>query len=648
GASATAGEQTQATITASQAGEVQGKISEISEGKAGIQGQRQVATGGAAGIGAKADVGPSGPAQAFRPASRDLRHTGTRGSGFGFTGASGARASAFGQTSRTSISPQVTQGGTAEVSSQISATKVGPKGAAVGAEEISQIGEEVLPQEEIKEPAFSQIEIGIPPEEGQPAEQVQPQTNVEISLPEERAAGEPGEMEEKIKVPKEYQEMIGKLGKGGADLERNVQGKSPEEGGFPKEAGEEEAGEEEPSKEGQEPEEGGIGKPLEYPTKEEPGGEEKPEKTPPRVKGEAPSEKAPKVDGIQRPKEGLGPKEGLPPDLGQEAPEKGAGEPLAGEVPKAGLPAAGAAAPAAEAAEAGAAAAPLAEGAAAGAAGGPMGMAAGAALAAAGSKGGLDAVASQAASPFLEQAALWVWGFAIPSFGLSVLLGLVVGDFIWIFKKKILNFRIKLHIVGMNLAVVLVVMILVLFFAVTMKYMCMNPLTYGTIWVSGNSDICKALEATTVQTLFSEPPAPLPPGTPCAPLFSGDASVNNLANSCFGGNSTKASAIAGAESGGIPTSESRTDRCTLDNKSVSIGLFQINISVRSVNGLDCKKAFSHPYDAQHKDCQVVNEGLYNQCVAAAKNSLININLACQISGNGANWSAWGANSRCGF
>lgn len=622
--------ETQVAGTAPQTKGVQGETLESFENKTGELGQTRVTSGGTVGIGAQSTAGPIGGGATPRPAGPGAGQTSSFGINLGSSGTLGQGASALGQKLRSYIPSQVGQGGTLEVSSQIlAAEEIGSKEKSPASEDAPQAREKISPKQESKEP--------VPEREEK-----------DISYSEKEVIKKPSETEEKIEVPKEYQEMIGKLDKGDADLEREVGGEVPKEEGAPSSEPQEE-GDKTSSFGGEEPEQGELGKPLEYPLKEQNPdeinevGEGKPVRPQSSAKDGALGDKIPKIDGIQRPKD----KPGLSSDFAEEMPEKSAGEPLKDAMPKAGLPASQTAAPA-TATEIGAANIPLAEGAAAGAAGGPMGAVAGAALAATGSKKGVDDIVGQATSPFLEQAAMWVWGLAIPSFGLSVLLGALVGDFIWMFKKKILNFRIKLHIIGMNLAVMLVVMLLVLFFAVTMKYMCMNPLTYSTIWVSGNSEICKALEATTIQTLFSEPPAPLPSNTPCAPLFSGDASVNNLTNSCFGSNAIKASAIAGAESGGIPTSESRTDRCTLDNRPVSIGLFQINISVRSINGLDCKRAFSHPFDAQHKDCRVVNEGLYYQCVQAAKNSAVNINLACQISGNGANWSAWGANKKCGF
>ena len=113
--------------------------------------------------------------------------------------------------------------------------------------------------------------------------------------------------------------------------------------------------------------------------------------------------------------------------------------------------------------------------------------------------------------------------------------------------------------------------------------------------------------------------------------------------------------IANTESGGDPTSESRVDKCTsfdgASKVSVSIGLFQINITAHKLQAgqLNCPAAFDRRYDGPSTQCRVINQQLYFQCVQAAKISSINIARACEISGNGQNWSAWSATARkCGF
>ncbi len=135
----------------------------------------------------------------------------------------------------------------------------------------------------------------------------------------------------------------------------------------------------------------------------------------------------------------------------------------------------------------------------------------------------------------------------------------------------------------------------------------------------------------------------------CSPAQSGDCSVANLQNTCFGSNAEQASSICMGESGGNATIPSGTDKCANGGDSVSIGLFQINLTNHQVGGLNCPSAFSGgAYTAQNHNCKVENRDLYNQCVAAAGNPANNINAACAIGSNGAHWGQWGANGKCGF
>lgn len=136
---------------------------------------------------------------------------------------------------------------------------------------------------------------------------------------------------------------------------------------------------------------------------------------------------------------------------------------------------------------------------------------------------------------------------------------------------------------------------------------------------------------------------PPPPGSTCSPVSSGPCAVSNLQNTCFGNNAENASIICRAESGGVSTKPSGGDKCTGDGKVVSWGLFQINISANKIGGLDCPAAFDHPYSGSNKDCRVVDQGLYLNCVRAAQNATNNIQTACVISRNGTSFNrsdAW--------
>lgn len=132
----------------------------------------------------------------------------------------------------------------------------------------------------------------------------------------------------------------------------------------------------------------------------------------------------------------------------------------------------------------------------------------------------------------------------------------------------------------------------------------------------------------------------------CEPVDSGPCSQAALGNSCFGSSTSQASSICNAESGGGAQQLSKTD-ITADGRPFSVGLFQINLTVHDIGGLNCPKAFS----GKNYSATVVNESLYQQCVQAAQDPNTNIQKACQIGRNGSNWNAWGANkgaNGCGF
>ncbi len=133
----------------------------------------------------------------------------------------------------------------------------------------------------------------------------------------------------------------------------------------------------------------------------------------------------------------------------------------------------------------------------------------------------------------------------------------------------------------------------------------------------------------------------------CQPTSVGACSTSEM--SCFGDDIKKAqaSAICMAESGGNAGIGSSVDKCSVDSKVVSWGLFQINLSANGVGGYNCPNAFSKMYTGSVKDCQVKDTNLYNNCIAAATNYQTNIQAACNIYNSGG-WNRWGANKRCGF
>ena len=153
----------------------------------------------------------------------------------------------------------------------------------------------------------------------------------------------------------------------------------------------------------------------------------------------------------------------------------------------------------------------------------------------------------------------------------------------------------------------------------------------------------------------------------CSPVASGPATPQALANTCLASNAMAFSILANIESGGgNPRSESGSDRCK-DGNSFSIGLYQINLIAHGQKlGPACAKnnlfQITGNGTAQGNclqrnasgvclryDCQVINLEQYNACKEMLKTPALNINIACQLSGNGANLQPWAySRNRCGL
>jgi len=134
----------------------------------------------------------------------------------------------------------------------------------------------------------------------------------------------------------------------------------------------------------------------------------------------------------------------------------------------------------------------------------------------------------------------------------------------------------------------------------------------------------------------------------CEPVKSGPCSVDNLKSTCFGDNAEKASKICNKESAGNPLAGG--DRCSDDGRNFSWGLFQINLTCHDI-GLRCTGAFNPTGSCGGMKCKnVADEVTYNQCVQKAQNIDFNIAYACQLSGNGSNFSKdWKNSSQdCGI
>jgi len=120
----------------------------------------------------------------------------------------------------------------------------------------------------------------------------------------------------------------------------------------------------------------------------------------------------------------------------------------------------------------------------------------------------------------------------------------------------------------------------------------------------------------------------------CQVPQNGLCSVANLQRySCLDGNTSQAAQVCFFESTGNPGAESGPDK-TVDGRSFSIGLFQINLTAHIVAGINCPSAFKKESDGWH----IIKKDVYTACVAAAKNPDNNIPIACTLSNGGTIWS----------
>ena len=120
----------------------------------------------------------------------------------------------------------------------------------------------------------------------------------------------------------------------------------------------------------------------------------------------------------------------------------------------------------------------------------------------------------------------------------------------------------------------------------------------------------------------------------------------------FGQYAERMSAICNVESiGGQVGIASGSDLCQRTGPPFSFGLFQINITVNDLGGLDCMykhkkgvRAFTGP----DYSCTVDNQDMYDACVAQAKIPSVNIAEAVRQFNQGG-FNRWGANTReCHF
>jgi len=127
---------------------------------------------------------------------------------------------------------------------------------------------------------------------------------------------------------------------------------------------------------------------------------------------------------------------------------------------------------------------------------------------------------------------------------------------------------------------------------------------------------------------------PVTPVAGIAPHNSGD--LVYLVKKYFGNEADVALAIARAESGLDPKMPSTTDK-TIEGRSYSIGLFQINLTVSEIAGVNCSKAF----EGKNNQARIVDESLFAKCVKLAENPVHNIEVAKKKYESRGNWTAWG-------
>lgn len=142
-----------------------------------------------------------------------------------------------------------------------------------------------------------------------------------------------------------------------------------------------------------------------------------------------------------------------------------------------------------------------------------------------------EKAANNALNKVLLDTSLWVWGAALPTFGLSIFLGAIVGDLLWIFKgwsvswlqrwvknspilgkfldgsniKVKLSGAVKANILAMN-AVVAALIALVFVFVVSLLWgLCNSWYTHALMKVGGMGDMCKALDESAITRWVTAP-----------------------------------------------------------------------------------------------------------------------------------------------
>jgi len=184
-----------------------------------------------------------------------------------------------------------------------------------------------------------------------------------------------------------------------------------------------------------------------------------------------------------------------------------------------------------------------------------------------------------------------------------------------------------------------------------------NPASVGSTWsnliMSGGIDPCLkqagSLSKDTLNQVTTSGAGITSTGASgggtCAIQNGGPCASQNM--TIFGTAANQASAICSAESAnGVLLNGDKTT----DGIPVSFGLFQINITANDVANLGCNikgKVFDSMYSGSHKNVQVMNQTLYNQCRQAALTPETNIKTAYDIfKKSGYSWRQWSTHTKC--
>lgn len=111
--------------------------------------------------------------------------------------------------------------------------------------------------------------------------------------------------------------------------------------------------------------------------------------------------------------------------------------------------------------------------------------------------------------------------------------------------------------------------------------------------------------------------------------------IENKIRKTFPEQSEKALSVFRCESGLDPMKHSGVDVMS-DGRAFSIGVAQINLTVSSIAGVDCPKAFI----GKNNDAVVVDEKLYQACVTLAENEDYSLETARKKYDGRGNWTAW--------